>query len=110
MKREKEPARLDLAAAVAHQLREYRRDHTMRLDDVAAAVRQYGLMWDASTVTKIEQGRRDATSLDELLILCLALNVRLSDWIPDNTELSLAPGLSIPSERIKGVLRGQTIK
>jgi len=107
MNREKTPAPVELAAAIASRLREFRKARALRLEDVAAVVRPYGLMWDVSVVAKIEHGQRSLTNLGDLVILCLALKVKLKDWIPDEGELSLGPGPSLPAESIKRLLGGE---
>lgn len=57
-----------LSELIGGQLRALRDRHGLRQDDLAARARQLGLRWDRSTVAGIENGRREV-SLGEFVLL-----------------------------------------
>jgi transcriptional regulator with XRE-family HTH domain len=74
---------------VGRNLKRLRIEADLRQEDLAELARRFGLTWTAATVAAIETDRR-AVSVEELLVLPLALRCALSEFLDtDSRSLSI---------------------
>ncbi|MFD8615473.1 helix-turn-helix transcriptional regulator [Streptomyces sp. NPDC059631] len=60
---------------IATRVREVRNRHGWTAQDLADRLTEIGLPWNRTTVVKLENGKRENVTVNELLALSLALNV-----------------------------------
>lgn len=82
-----------LTETVGHNLRSLRTTEGLSQEDVAAVVRQIGLGWTRTTVNQVERGIR-RLNLDEVVILCEALEIRLDDLLAGDGEVAVVRHVS----------------
>jgi transcriptional regulator with XRE-family HTH domain len=101
----KEP--LTLPEVLAQQLALIREREGLTQDDLAREARRCGLAkWKRTTIAAIENGRRPL-ALGEYILLCLPLNLNLSDWlagVPDREWIRLADDATIEAVALRGML------
>src|SRR5580704_1263071 len=79
-------ANIPLSAAIGRNLAAYRGEVLGWTQDfMASQLRLHGIAWNRSQLAKVERGER-AVSLEELLLLGLALNVPLSAFFAGPNE------------------------
>ncbi len=79
--RKQAPTALPFGVALGHRLRQVREEIGETGADLAATCRGVGLNWDRPTVTRVEQGKRQVTA-SELLLLTLVYDRPLADLLP----------------------------
>lgn len=91
---------------VGDRLRQLRREvpRLQRQDDVAARVREaVGLEWTQSTIAGIEAGRRSVT-VDELIALSIACDVKPWEWFVGDGVIEIAPGARMTFRAMRAML------
>ncbi len=79
--RERDSTPLPFGVALGHRLRQVREELGQTGAGLAEMCRGVGLNWDRPTVTRIEQGKRQVTA-SELLLLTLVYRRPLADLLP----------------------------
>ena len=117
VRRKKEPIGptepIDPTRLVGERLAEIRRNwRVMTQEDLADAMKAYGIGWERITVAKLESGRRSFVKLDELLALCLVLEISLVDLLVpadlDESQLyRVTPDVTARARDVRDWLRGE---
>ncbi|MEV4561245.1 hypothetical protein AB0K51_30245, partial [Kitasatospora sp. NPDC049285] len=97
-----------LREVLAAGLKALRQARGLRQEEAAARIRQQGLTsWIRGTVGQAEVGAR-RFSVEELLLLALALNAAPADFItgPDDQLVELAPGAHLTAAVLRALLSG----
>lgn len=98
-----------LRAVLAERVRSLRlASGFQRQDDLADHMAAFGLGWNRDTVAAIETGRR-GLSLEESLILAVALGVPVSSLLAGDGAVQLTEGFAIKRSAAAALLRGETI-
>ncbi|MBT2449416.1 hypothetical protein J7F03_20435 [Streptomyces sp. ISL-43] len=103
-----EPTALPLRDVLAAGLKQVRLARVLRQEEAAALIRQQGLTsWIRGTVAQAEVGAR-RFSIEELLLLALALEVSPTDFIrgSDDQLIELAPGANLTAAALRALLSG----
>lgn len=101
---------LPLKTAVGRQVQTLRKRYGRTAEDVAASARELGLDWTRSAVAQLENGRREITAA-ELLLLPRILSrtferpVSLHELFPPE-EMALSDTASLSGDGIVGILQG----
>jgi transcriptional regulator with XRE-family HTH domain len=95
-----------LAALVGRQVRARREELALTQDELA---RRAGMGWTRTVVAKIERGERDALTLDEVLILSLALEVAPCSLVDTGAELVAVGPITVPARLLVAALRGEPL-
>jgi transcriptional regulator with XRE-family HTH domain len=67
--------------AIARHLRALRKRQGMTAAQLAAAMTAAGIPWERSTVAKLENGHRQAVTIDEAVALVLVLDVTMAELL-----------------------------
>ncbi len=103
-----------LDQAVGARVRFLRANAGASRDDLARAAQRAGLKWDAGRIAHLEQGRVSA-SLPNLIGIAAALAevsgraIAMSDLMPLDAWVELAPGRNMSSAVLRAVLSGQPV-
>ncbi len=104
-----EPQYRDLREVIAGNLVAIRNELAWKQDDLAAAVRAYGLDWSRATVAALETGRRDL-SLVETLVLKTVLSRTLEELLKvDEYTRVVSGGVVIDGPGWIQLLRGEPV-
>lgn len=68
---------------IAQRVRVVRKRRDWSAEDLAAAMRSVGIPWERGVVAKLEAGRREQVTVDEVLALAWCLDVAVVDLITD---------------------------
>jgi DNA-binding Xre family transcriptional regulator len=84
----------------------------MTQEGLAEAMKAVGIGWERITVAKLEAGQRSFVKLDELLALCLVLDISLIDLlIPADLDESqpyrVTPEITASTHDVRDWLRGE---
>ncbi|MCE0764818.1 hypothetical protein LWC35_18175 [Pseudonocardia kujensis] len=78
--------------------------------DAAQHVRLAGLNWTRDHVASLETGRRESLSLEELLLLSSAYDMKLADWFEGDGEVRLTPEITVSRSDLRAALgRGKPL-
>jgi hypothetical protein len=108
-------AGIPLDQAVGARVRVLREKAGASRDDLARAAQRAGLKWDAGRIAHLEQGRVSA-SLPNLIGTAAALAevsgraIAVSDLMPLDAQVELAPGRNMRSAALRAVLSGQPVE
>lgn len=81
----------DLTAAIADRVKELRRARRMSHQQLASQMAARGVTsWNRSTGSKLETGRREAVTADELVALATALEVPVTTLLGDEPQRETA--------------------
>jgi transcriptional regulator with XRE-family HTH domain len=108
-------------AVIAAKVRELRKDRGWSAEQLAARMRAAGIEWTRLVVAKLETGRRQAVSVEELLSLAAVLGVSpLHLLVPplpqpqlaapgepnDNAPYQVTPTQAVPCYQVRQWVRG----
>lgn len=79
----------------------------MTQDALAVACRAVGLSWSRSAIAKLEAGHRASLTVEQLLLLAVALEVPAADLIPQGPEVRLSDTTTLPGARVVALLSAQ---
>ena len=83
-----------IAAAVASQVRQYRRERKMSGQKLCDKMAGLGLEFPRSVLANLESGRRGTVSVAELIIFAQALDVAPADLLIPPDGLEILPGVT----------------
>jgi DNA-binding Xre family transcriptional regulator len=98
---------------VGERIAEIRKNwRVMTQEGLADAMKTYGIGWERITVAKLESGRRSFVKLDELLALCVVLDISLVDLLVpadlDESQLyRVTPEITARAHDVRDWLRGE---
>jgi transcriptional regulator with XRE-family HTH domain len=79
--RRKKPEPLDPTRLIGEQVAKIRKARGMTQDGLAEAMQAVGIGWERVVIAKLEKGRRPFVKVDELLSLCLVLDITPVDLL-----------------------------
>ncbi|MCF7552204.1 helix-turn-helix domain-containing protein [Pseudonocardia sp. WMMC193] len=89
--------------------RRIERGHTQ--GDAAQHARWAGLTWSRDHVASLETGRRESLSVEELLLLSSAYDMKLADWFEGDGQVALTPEIAVSRADLRATLgRGRSLK
>jgi transcriptional regulator with XRE-family HTH domain len=98
-----------LSTAVGERLRAIRREQGLSQDELVRTLREIGgLGWNRSTIAKLEGATREL-GLEEALLICAALQIRLADLAPSRGAVGLGDG-PVSAAAVEGFLSGRSAK
>lgn len=100
-------------------LREYRKSHSLTMEQIANATHAYGSGWDTSAIGSFERGKR-ATTLSNILIMLQSLSditgeqlylesIMNSDAMSDDGDVQLSNSLIVSRDRLIAALSGNPV-
>jgi transcriptional regulator with XRE-family HTH domain len=95
-----------LAAVLGAGLRSIREQRGERQDDIAHLARLHGLRWTRTTVAKVERGER-AMSVEEVVLLSLALRVAMSDLVSGADMIAITEDAALSARNLRALLDGR---
>ena len=101
-----ETNKLGLGPVIGRRVREIREDRGLRQEEMAQRLQAFGVPWNRSMTAKVERGERGVT-LEEAVLLALALDVSLEELVPAAGKValtSMAP--AVPLATVRAVLAG----
>ncbi len=89
----------EMTQLIAGRIRETRRSHRMRAQDLADACSTLGLHVTRGMIAKLENGSRGHITIPEVLVLARALGVSpLSLLLPPDAPTEVTPGVTLDAD------------
>jgi transcriptional regulator with XRE-family HTH domain len=96
-----------LAALVGQNVRAAREEQGMSQDRLAQLLRGYGLHWTRSALAKLEREERETLTLDQVVILALAMERTPASLVEGAEWAALGPDARMRGSALARLLRGE---
>lgn len=111
--RRKKAEPLDPTRLIGERVAKIRKARGMTQDDLAEAMQAVGIGWERIVIAKLETGRRSFVKVDELLALCLVLDIAPVDLLvpTDLTDqpYQVAPRADAEAGNVREWIRGEDL-